>query len=86
MQWIEPQQRFYDPVWWEETIDRNMPLSFRYSELPLEELLVIDELSRSLYPGLRFNLRKQRGPGGYILTMLPTKHLTKSRDEVKGEP
>lgn len=85
MKEIDPQQRFYDPVWWEETIDRGIPLSFRYVELPLEELLTIDELSKSLYPGLRFNLRKQRGEQ-YILTMLPTKHLTKERDEVKGEP
>lgn len=86
MKEIDPQQRFYNPVWWEETIDRGIPLSFRYVELPLEELLTIDELSKSLYPGLRFNLRKQRGHGRYILTLLPTKDVEKDFGEVKGQP
>ena len=75
-------KRLYCPDWWEQTIEKGIPLSFRLEELPLEELLVLDELSGQ-YPGLRFNLRKQRG-AHYILTILPSKHI--EEDTVKGEP
>lgn len=79
-----PEKRLYNLKWWEETIDRGIPLSFTYDELPFEELLVLDELNRT-YPGLRFNLRKQRGRGKpYLLTILPSRHL--EDEEVKGEP
>lgn len=78
------EKRLYDPDWWSRTIAIGRPLSFRYGELPLEELLILDELSNE-YPGLRFNLRKQRGRGtGYLLTILPGKDM--EREEVKGEP
>ena len=75
-------ERLYDLEWWKITIDRGIPLTFPYDELPIEELMVCDEMSR-VYPGLRFNLRKQRGRH-YILTILPSKHI--EFEEVKGEP
>lgn len=78
-------QRFYDPQWWSDTIEGGIPLSFRYDELPTEELLVMEELSRSIYPGLRFNLRKQRG-NRFVLTILPTKDPLLGVDKVKGQP
>lgn len=77
------EKRLYDPAWWQRTIDRGIPLSFTYNELPFEELLILDELGGK-YPGLRFNLRKQRGR--YLLTILPSKYPEKGQDEVKGEP
>ena len=75
-------KRLYDPKWWEQTIDKGIPLSFRFEDLPVEELLILDEFSRE-YPGLRFNLRKQRGQR-FLLTILPSRHLTDN--EAKGEP
>jgi len=76
------EERLYDPKWWEMTINRGVPLTFPYQELPVEELMVCDEMSRQ-YPGLRFNLRLQRGRR-YLLTILPSKHLEDGK--VKGEP
>ena len=76
------QSRMYDSKWWEMTVDKGIPLSFTYTELPTEELMVCDEMSK-IYPGLRFNLRKQRGRR-YLLTILPSKHL--EDDQAKGEP
>ena len=55
-----------------------------YDSLPLEQLLVLDEMAQKL-PGLRFVLRKQRGDK-YLLTVLQTEHLDKTREEIKGEP
>ena len=76
------ESRMYDSKWWEMTVDKGIPLSFTYTELPTEELMVCDEMSKT-YPGLRFNLRKQRGRR-YLLTILPSKHL--EDDQAKGEP
>jgi len=76
------ENRLYDPDWWKITVDKGIPLSFTYTELPLEELMVCDEMSQ-VYPGLRWNLRKQRG-SRYLLTILPSKHV--EDEEVKGEP
>jgi hypothetical protein len=75
-------ERLYDPRWWEITINKGIPLSFTFNELPTEELMVCDEMGKK-YPGLRFNLRKQRG-SRYLLTILPSKHL--DEEKVKGEP
>lgn len=77
-------ERLYDPEWWQRTIDRGIPLSFVYKELPVEELMVLDEMAK-LYPGLRFNLRKQRG-NRYLLTILPSKDIDKDETEVRGGP
>jgi hypothetical protein len=74
-------ERLYDPQWWQQTISQGLPLSFQYKELPVEELLVLDEYCRR-YPGMRFNLRRQRGR--YLLTLLPSRHL--EDEEAKGEP
>lgn len=54
-----------------------------FDDLPLEQLLVLDTVSDEM-PGLRWILRKQRGR--YLLTVLSTKHVDKSRKEVKGQP
>lgn len=62
-------------------LDTLEPMTLLFVNLPIEELLVLDEISIR-YPGLMFNLRKQRQ--GYLLTILPSKHLTEP--EVKGEP
>jgi len=79
-------ERLYKPEWF-DYIDRGIPITFRYVELPVEELMILDEMSRGDYPGLRFNLRKQRGRGqSYLLTILPSRHLERDRTEVKGEP
>lgn len=75
--------RLYDPRWWALTVDRGIPLSFTYTEIPVEELMACDEMSRT-YPGLRFNLRKQRGRR-YLLTILPSRHMMEDENEVKGE-
>jgi len=75
-------ERLYDPEWWQVTIDRGIPLTFPYEELPIEELMVCDEMSK-VYPGLRFNLRKQRGRR-YLLTILPSKNI--ELEGVRGEP
>jgi len=74
-------ERLYNPDWFEH-IDKGIPVSFTYTELPVEELLILNELSEQ-YPGLRFNLRKQRGRR-YLLTLLPTRHI--NEEKAKGEP
>ena len=74
-------ERLYDPEWWVQTIERGIPLSFRSEELPLEEILALDECAHQ-YPGLRFNLRKQRGK--YLLTILPPRHI--GEENARGEP
>jgi len=60
-------KRLYDPEWL-KYIRRHQNVTFRYTEFPLEELLVLNELSGQ-YPGLRWNLRKQRGDI-FLLTIL----------------
>lgn len=62
-------------------LDTLEPMTMPFVSLPLEELLVLEEESIR-YPGLMFNLRKQRQ--GYLLTIVPSKHLTEL--EVAGEP
>lgn len=54
-----------------------------YRELPLEDILVLDQMS-SEHPGLRWVLRRQRDR--YLLTVLQTKHLDGTREEIKGQP
>lgn len=76
------EKRFYKLEWWEITIDKNIPLSFTYAELPVEELMACDEISKQ-HPGLRFNLRKQRG-ARYLLTILPSRDI--DEPVVKGQP
>ena len=74
-------QRLYRPEWF-DSIAKGEPVSFTYSELPVEEMLILDDLALS-YPGLRFFLRKQRGRR-YLLTVLPVHNPTQER--VSGEP
>lgn len=74
-------ERLYDPDWFRCVVEgRNMTL--RYTQLPVEEILVLDEMAAQ-YPGLRFNLRKQRA-NRYLLTILSVRHP--SSEEAKGEP
>lgn len=75
----------YRPEWF-DLLWEGKALSFRYTELPVEVLLFLSHLAEE-YPGLQFNLRKQRGRGKcYLLTILPHHHLDKEKGEVKGEP
>jgi hypothetical protein len=66
-----------------EAIQSGSNVTGIYSEFPLEDLLFLDEMTKEL-PGLRFVLRKQRDK--YLLTVLQTKHLDQTREDVRGEP
>jgi hypothetical protein len=64
-----------------DAIQKGTNVTGIYDELPLEELLALDDL-RHEYPGLRWILRKQRGR--YLLTVLKGRKL--DLEHVKGEP
>lgn len=73
-------KRLYKAEWAE--ILKDAPVTWRFSELPVEELLVLEDMATT-YPGLMFNLRKQRGKV-YLLTVMRIRHP--EEEEVKGEP
>lgn len=66
-----------------DAIQNGSNVTGYYQDLPVEDLLLLDQMS-SQYPGLRWVLRKQRQQ--YLLTVLQTKQLEKTREQVKGEP
>lgn len=73
-------ERLYRPEWFEH-INKGQPITFTYGEIPIEELLILDTMTQQ-FPGLMFNLRKQRG-ARYLLTIMPLRHVDK--EVVKGE-
>ena len=70
--------------WLKRALAEGTNVTAIYDGLPLEELLMLDDLSNNELPGLRWVLRRQRGR--YLLTILHPKHLEMTRDELKGEP
>ena len=67
--------------WLQKAIEERANVTAQFDSLPLEEMIVLDNLSEGDYPGLRWFLRKQRGR--YLLSLLYPRHLDKRR--VKGE-
>ena len=67
-----------------EIVSRSGEAVGRYNFLPLDTILILDELGE-YFPGLRWVLRKQRG-FRYELRVLRSKHLEEDETEVKGEP
>ena len=67
-----------------EAIQSGSNVTGIYRELPLEDILVLDQMSTE-HPGLRWVLRRQRRDR-YLLTVLQTKHIDGTREEIKGQP
>ena len=70
--------------WIRRALDEETNVTAIYNDLPLEEMVILDALSESKYPGLRWVLRRQRGQ--YMLTLLFPTHLSKGKGQIKGEP
>jgi len=70
--------------WLQKALELRTNVTAIYDSLPLEELVMLDTLTDSEFPGLRWVLRRQRGR--YLLTIMHPKHLNKGPGEVRGEP
>ncbi len=75
-------EKFDLSPWLRKALDESANVTAVYDGLPLEELLMLDNLSDTTYPGLRWNLRRQRGR--YLLTLLHPHNIM--GNHVKGEP
>lgn len=70
-------EQFYLHPWLERALREKTNVTAIYDSLPLEELVMLDTVSDSEFPGLRWLLRRQRGR--YLLTLMHPRHLDKGK-------